>query len=187
MRKYMKTWIIIGGILLVSLVVALVWTLLQAPPRKPRSIPTGDYSYTIAYSEHRIRQLMEQRHWPSLSVALIDDQETIYQNAFGWADIEAEIPARPATVYKLWSVAKVFTAIETMRLAEDGLLDLDEPITNYLPEYSIHSRFPGSATPTARDILSHRSGLPRNGCHHISDKPGSPLVLGGWQAGCPGL
>ena len=111
---------------------------------------------------------MKQHHFPSVAVSLIDDQEVIWQEAFGLANVEDETPATVDTVYKLWSVAKVFTAIETMRLVEEGLVDLDAPITEVLPDFSIQSRFPDSEPITIRSILAHRSGLPRNECH--SDK-----------------
>ncbi|MBK5108439.1 MAG: serine hydrolase [Anaerolineales bacterium] len=110
---------------------------------------------------------MKQYHLPSVAVILIDDQDTIWQETFGTANFEADSPARLDTVYKIWSVAKVFTAIETMRLVEDGLVDLDAPITEYLPNFSIQSRFLDPGPITTRSILTHRSGLPRNECHWI--------------------
>lgn len=54
-----------------------------------------------------------------------------------------------------------------MHLVEDGLVDLDAPITEYFPRFSIHSRFSDSEPITIRSILTHRSGLPRNECHWI--------------------
>jgi CubicO group peptidase (beta-lactamase class C family) len=121
---------------------------------------------------------MKQRHLPSVTVALIDNQDVVWQGAFGLANVEKDIPATVDTVYKLWSVSKVFTAIETMRLVEEGLVDLDAPITDYLPDFSIHSRFPDSEPITIRSILTHRSGLPRNECHWLRDSPGDHNVLG---------
>ncbi len=110
---------------LILLASGALWRWQTAPPRKPDPIPLGDYSYTVDYAEHRIERLMKQHHLPSTAVALIDDQNIIWQEAFGLANIEEEIPATPDTVYKMYSIAKAFTAIETMRLVEDGRLDLD--------------------------------------------------------------
>jgi CubicO group peptidase (beta-lactamase class C family) len=136
-------------------------------PRKPGNIPLGDYSQAIDYTEQEIRWIMKQHHLPSVAVTLIDDQDTILEGAFGTANFESDLPAESNTVYKVWSVAKVFTAIEIMRLVEDGQVDLDAPITEYLPDFSIQSRFPNSAPITIRSILTHRAGLPRNECHWI--------------------
>ncbi|MCJ7735896.1 MAG: beta-lactamase family protein, partial [Anaerolineae bacterium] len=150
----------------------------RAAPRKPAPIPPGDYAYTVDYAEYRIRQLMKQHHLPSVAVALIDDQDTVWQNVSGLANVEKEIPATAGTVYKLWSVSKLFTAFETMRLVEEGLVDLDAPITDYLPDVALRSRFPDSEPITTRSILSHHSGLPRNECYSLTSQPGDDDVLG---------
>jgi CubicO group peptidase (beta-lactamase class C family) len=110
---------------------------------------------------------MKHDHLPSAAVILVDDQQTIWQETFGTADMAQDLPASTDTVYKQWSVAKVFTAIEVMRLVEEGLVDLDAPITDTLPEFSIHSRFKHAEPITIRSLLTHRSGLPRNECRHV--------------------
>jgi len=176
-RKQKKAIRVSALILSLLLAVILVWSWQRAAPRKPHPIPPGDYRYTVDYAEHKIHQLMRQRHLPSVAVALIDDQDTIWQEAFGLANVEKDIAATTDTVYKLWSVAKVFTAIETMRLVEEGLVDLDAPITDYLPDFSIQSRFPDSEPITIRSILAHRSGLPRNECHWVPYQPWDQDVL----------
>jgi CubicO group peptidase (beta-lactamase class C family) len=146
-------------------------------PRKPAPIPLGDYSYSVEYAEYRIAQLMERKHLPSVAVVLIDDQDTIWQETFGTANLKEDMPVESNTVYKLWSVAKVFTAIETMRLVEEGLVDLDASITEYIPNFSIQSRFADSEPVTIRRILTHRSGLPRNGCYWIDFRPDALVDL----------
>ncbi len=165
-----KTIILIAiTAILVIAVVSVLWQ--EGKPRKPVEIPAGDYSYTIEYAGYRISQVMEQKHLPSFAVALIDDQDTIWQETFGLANLEKNQPAESDTVYRLWSVAKAFTAVETLRLVEDGLVDLDTPITEYIPDFALQSRFPDSKPITIRSILTHRSGLPRNGCHWIDLNP----------------
>ncbi|MEA3337578.1 MAG: serine hydrolase domain-containing protein [Chloroflexota bacterium] len=165
-------------ILLILLAIVVFWRWQRAEPRKPDPIPPGDYTYSVDYAEYRIDQLMKQHHLPSVAVALIDDQDTVWQKAFGLANVEKEIPATVDTVYKLWSISKVFTAIETMRLVEEGLVDLDAPITDTIPDFSIQSRFPDSEPITIRSILAHHSGLPRNECHSLMSGPADYDVLG---------
>ncbi|MHC4554712.1 MAG: serine hydrolase domain-containing protein, partial [Planctomycetota bacterium] len=150
----------------------------QTAPRKPNVIPPGDYGYVENYAEHKIHQIIKRHHLPSVAVALIDDQNTVWQDTFGWANIEEKIPARSDTVYKLWSVAKVFTAIETMRLVEEGRVDLDAPLTEYIPDFSIQSRFPDSEPITIRSILTHHSGLPRHSYHPRMPGAGDDKLLG---------
>jgi CubicO group peptidase (beta-lactamase class C family) len=150
-------------------VVFIVWS--GRKPRKPATIPPGDYSDTIEFAAHRIPQVMKQKHLPSVAVAFIDDQDTIWQETFGMANLEKNQPAEADTIYRLWSVAKAFTALETMRLVQDGLVDLDAPITEYIPGFTLQSRFPDSTPITIRSILTHRSGLPHNGCQWVEFNP----------------
>jgi CubicO group peptidase (beta-lactamase class C family) len=137
----------------------LLW---PSVPKKPSIIPLGDYSYTIEYVDYQINTLMKKYNLPSVVVALIDDQNVIHEQAYGTADLEKQLPATLDTIYKLGSITKVFTGIEVMRMYEEGLIDLDAPITDYIPEFSINSRFSSSEPITIRSLLAHRSGLPRN-------------------------
>ena len=121
-----------------------------------------DYPQTKAHIEKASKQLMRRYHLPALAITLVDDQEIIYQNARGLIDIENNIEASTESVFKLWSVAKAFTALEIFRELEEGLIDLDAPLTTYLPEFSIQNRFEGSDPITVRDLLAHRAGLPRH-------------------------
>ena len=167
-RRKPIIFITIAAIIIIT-AVAVLWQ--GGQPRKPEEIPLDDYLYSIEYAEHRIQQVMEENHLPSFAVILINDQDTVWQETFGLANIETNTPAEPDTVYRLWSVAKAFTAIETLRLIEDGLVELDTPITEYIPDFSIQSLFPDSEPITLRSILTHRSGLPRNGCHRVDFTP----------------
>ncbi len=133
-------------------------------PKKPQPIPIGDYTYAGALAEHRLQQAMKQHHIPGMSAALILDQQIVWRASYGFADLEQEIPVTEQTVFKMWSLSKPFTAVETMRLVEEGLVDLDTPITEYIPDFTIRSRFPEGEPITIRHILAHRSGLPRNEC-----------------------
>lgn len=63
-------------------------------------------------------------------------------------------------MYRIGSISKVLTATEIMRLAEQGKVELDKPVTDYVPEFSIHNRFADSKPITLRALLAHHSGLP---------------------------
>ena len=121
-----------------------------------------EYPNTKALIEKESKQLMRRFHLPALAITVIDDQDIIYQGAKGLIDIENNIKASTESVFKLWSVAKAFTALEIFREVEEGLIDLDAPITTYLSDFSIKSRFNGKDPITVRDLLAHRAGLPRH-------------------------
>lgn len=174
-KKLIKFLLILIPIIFVSIFFILRWQ--PREPAKPTDLSEADYSYTTEYASYRIQKLMKEKHLPSVAIVLIDDQTTIWQETFGYANPEEGSLAQSDTVYKLWSLAKVFTATEIMRLVEEGLLDLDTPITDYLPDFAIQSRFPESDPITIRSLLTHRSGLPRNGCHKVEYGPDALTLL----------
>jgi CubicO group peptidase (beta-lactamase class C family) len=97
----------------------------------------------------------------AIGLVLVRGEETLWAEAFGYADKEKGVPADIRTIYRTGSLAKPFTAMAVMQLAEAGDLDIDQPLNAYLPEFSIRSRFDTTAQPiTVRSVLSHHSGLP---------------------------
>jgi CubicO group peptidase (beta-lactamase class C family) len=123
-----------------------------------------EYINTIKNIENQINKLMRKKHLPAFAITIVDDQDIVCQKAFGMADIENKTEASTKTVFKLYSVAKLFTAIEIFREVEEGLIDLDNSILEYLPDFRIQSRNNEDTYITVKSILAHRSGLPRNGC-----------------------
>ena len=123
-----------------------------------------EYSNIIQFTEKKINNLMRKKHLPALAITIVDDQDIVYQQAFGMADMENKIEASTKSVFKLYSVAKLFTALEIFREVEEGLIDLDNSILDYLPDFRIQSRNNEDKYITVKSILAHRSGLPRNEC-----------------------
>ncbi|MBY8999621.1 MAG: beta-lactamase family protein [Candidatus Heimdallarchaeota archaeon] len=156
-KRKVLIFVILLSILSTTLVV------IPYPPMKPVKIPIDDYTYAIEYTKYQLNKLQKKHNLPSYGVSLINGNETIYQNAVGMSNIESGVEANLQTVFRAGSISKVFTAVEIMRLYEEGLVDLDAPIETYLPDFSINSRFNDSDPITIRNILAHRSGLPRNG------------------------
>jgi len=106
-----------------------------------------------------IRYQMESKALPTVSIAVVDDQDLVWAEGYGLADPEREVAATAETVYRVASVSKLFTALTVMQLVERGVLDLDAPITTYLPDFRPENPFD---TPiTLRQLHSHRSGLVR--------------------------
>jgi len=122
----------------------------------------SSYQYTENYLAWLIDHEMAENDITGLSIALIDDQQVIWQKGFGYADLENKLPATPETVYRAGSIAKIFTAAATMQLAEQGKLDIDQPLAAALPEFSIKTRFPKAGPVTPRNVMTHHSGLPSN-------------------------
>src|SRR6185437_13818589 len=80
-------------------------------------------------------------------------------HGFGFADPEAKVPATADTIYRVGSVSKLFTDLAIMQLVERDALDLDAPITKYLPDFKPGNPFDKAIT--LRQMMAHRSGLVR--------------------------
>src|ERR1700719_821617 len=123
------------------------------------SSPRKDYGEVVGGLRPFIQQQMAEKELPALSIAIIDDQQIVWAEGFGRADPKSKIPATADTVYRIGSVSKLFTDIAIMQLVERGELNLDAPVTDYLPDF--HPRNPFGTPITLRQLMSHRSGLLR--------------------------
>jgi CubicO group peptidase (beta-lactamase class C family) len=93
------------------------------------------------------------------TLLVAEDGRVVYEKAFGMADYELGVPNTVATEQGIASVSKLLTAIVTLRLAEDGVLDLDDPMSDYIAD------FPRGDEITVDQLLRHRSGIP----HRVLD------------------
>ncbi len=101
-----------------------------------------------------VRDAMQRQHIPGLSVAIATGNELQLEKGFGLADLENGIAVTPATRFRTASIAKSLTAVAAMKLVEEGKLDLDAPVHEYLPG------FPKKKWPfTSRQLLGHLAGV----------------------------
>ncbi len=121
--------------------------------------PLKEYASAVEMLERFIRHEMADKELPALSIALVDDQEIVWSKGFGFANPKDKTPVTDETIYRVGSVSKLFTDIAIMQLVEQRKLDLDAPVTRYLPEFRPRNSF-GKAI-TLRQLMSHRSGLVR--------------------------
>lgn len=119
----------------------------------------ADYAPAVEMLNAFIAREMKEKDLPAVSIALVDGQKVVWSKGFGFADPEAKISASAETVYRVGSISKLFTDIAIMQLAESGKIDIDAPVTQYLPDFRPKNPF-GKAI-TLRQLMSHRSGLVR--------------------------
>jgi CubicO group peptidase (beta-lactamase class C family)/D-alanyl-D-alanine dipeptidase len=122
---------------------------------EPDARYTGVADSLVAFIEHE----MDDKSLPAVSIALVDDQQTVWARGFGYEDAARTRPATAATVYRVGSVSKLFTDLALMQQVERGEVDLDAPVQRYLPEFRPHNQFGDSIT--LRQLTSHRAGLMR--------------------------
>jgi serine beta-lactamase-like protein LACTB len=123
--------------------------------------PPARYADAVRALEGWLEREVRAKRLPALSIALVDDQTVVWARGFGYADPAKKIPATAATVYRVGSVSKPITALALMLLVQAGLIDLDAPVSRYLPDFQPTNQYDKRIT--LRQILSHRSGLVREG------------------------
>lgn len=103
---------------------------------------------------------MQEDGVPSVSVAAARGGEVVWEEAFGWADVERRVPATPHTAYSLASISKPITATGLMVLVERGDVSLDRPANDYLGIGRLTGLAGDASEATVRRVLSHTAGLP---------------------------
>ena len=98
---------------------------------------------------------------PGAAVAVVGRQDTIREEVYGVTGGPASSAITPDTVFLIRSISKSVTALAVLMAVQDGMVDLDTPISTYLPEFSVHSRFQEHPEDvmTLRHMLSHRAGF----------------------------
>lgn len=105
-------------------------------------------------------RLLEQHRVPSVSVSIYHEgRYTLFQA--GCKDLENKNPAAADTMYAIGSCSKSFTAAAVCVLADQGLVNLDAPVKQYIPEFEMYDSYVSTHL-TVRDMLCHRCGLPRH-------------------------
>jgi hypothetical protein len=103
--------------------------------------PRDGVAAVIASYQARIPTLMDRKHIPGLALALVDGDGVVWQQGFGRTDSDGRGPVTVDTIFSVQSMSKVFTATAVMQAVQSGRLDLDVPITTYLPGFTVCSAF----------------------------------------------
>ncbi len=99
---------------------------------------------------------MRRQNIPGISLAVVKNGKPLYVKSYGVATLEHGVHTKPQTVFQIGSVGKQFTAVAVMMLANEHKLDLDDPLSKYLPEVP-----PSWGKVTLRLMLNHQSGIPQ--------------------------
>ncbi|MHC4437015.1 MAG: serine hydrolase domain-containing protein, partial [Planctomycetota bacterium] len=103
---------------------------------------------------------MKRHKIPGLSIAVVDRDGILWSAGFGRTG-KGKQPVTPETLFSIQSMSKTFTATAVMFAVQDGLVDLDTPITEYLPEFTVKSRWEENPQQkmTLRHLLTHTAGF----------------------------
>src|SRR5688572_6438511 len=104
--------------------------------------------------------LMKEWNIPGLALGIVHKDQLIYGKGYGYRDLEKKLPVETTTLFPIASNTKLFTATAACMLAQEGKLNLNRPVKNYLPAINFYND-ELNAKVTLLDMLSHRTGLPR--------------------------
>ena len=116
---------------------------------------------SLADFDQYINQALQDWHIPGAAVAVIKGDKVLHQGGYGFRDIEKRLPITADTRFPIASMTKAFTAMGVALLVDEGLLDWDKPIRDMMPDFRLADDY-ATQHATLRDLLSHRTGLPRH-------------------------
>jgi len=125
---------------------------------------TLDFSRTISEMTDYIERQMAQDGVTGAAIALVNDQQMVWARGFGYADAANRVLATKDTIFGIGSTSKTFTSAMVMQLVEKGLVKPDDPLTKYIPRFSMGASLgPYASTGgpiTIRMLLTQHSGIP---------------------------
>lgn len=111
--------------------------------------------------EHLIKSQMDKSLIPGLAVTIVHGDETIYQQGFGFANVDKKQSVSPKSIFELGSTTKAFTGLGLLKLVAEGKLNLDDSVTDYIPWIKFHTKDSNrSDSVTLRQVLYQTSGIP---------------------------
>lgn len=111
--------------------------------------------------ETYIEEAMDENEITGLGIGIVQDGQLAYANGFGTTSVENGEAVTPQTLFQLAEVSMTPTTMAVLQLVEAGRIDLDAPLTDYLPYFEMAD--PAFADITVRQVLLHTSGIPDSG------------------------
>src|SRR6478735_2058248 len=114
-------------------------------------------SFTHTELEKKLAELIDKHHVPGAQLAVLDG-DTVTEVAAGVLSLRTGCPATADSLFLPGSIGKLYTATLVLMLADEGLVDLDQPVRSYLPDFEVRDQH-ARDTVTVRDLLRHTSGF----------------------------
>jgi CubicO group peptidase (beta-lactamase class C family) len=137
---------------------------IQADPQHIPTPPTKP-SKPLATDFKKLRLFLdtEMKRWevPGMGIGIIKGGRILLSDGFGYRDLEKKLPVTPNTLFAIGSASKAFTAMDVQLLVDEGKVEWDKPVQTYLPDFKLKDEV-ATARMTVRDLVCHRSGLPRH-------------------------
>jgi len=121
-------------------------------------------------------QVLKDWKVPGVAVGVVQDGKVILLKGYGYRDVEKKLPATPNTLFAIGSITKSFTVTMLGMEMDEGKVDWDKPVRNYVPDFRMYDPVLTEQM-VVRDLITHRSGLPRHDMvWYSSDFPREDLL-----------
>ncbi len=127
-----------------------------------RTRPTLD----TAKLDRTLNEVLADWPAPGAAIAVVIDGEVVFQKGYGLRRLDAADPVTPRSLFAIGSNTKAFTAALLGTLVDEGRLHWDDPVIDHLPAFRLADPYLTRQV-TVRDLLTHRTGLPKYGGDHL--------------------
>lgn len=152
-----ELWLRILTTMLISSVLVISFSKLYPITEIENGVPLETFA---VYLDERIPNIMEAYDIPGANVALVKGGETIWTKAYGYADLEAGRKMTTDTYLRVESISKSVTAWGVIQLVEQGKIELDSPVKQYIKTWNFPKSEFSDEKITVRQLLSHSAGFP---------------------------
>jgi CubicO group peptidase (beta-lactamase class C family) len=142
-----------------NLLVILGLITLMAPATAQKN--KGDKDQRLVGLDAKFQSLFVEWKTPGFAVAIVEKNKVVYAKGFGYRDYENKIPVTPNTLFAIGSCTKAFTSSLLGLLRNENKVDIDRSPRIYLPELKFFNNEMDNSI-TIRDMMCHRTGLPRH-------------------------
>jgi CubicO group peptidase (beta-lactamase class C family) len=123
--------------------------------------PADAAQAALAGFDELVEKALKDFEVPGLALAIVVDGKVVLEKGYGVRDLDKKTPVTDKTLFAIGSSTKAFTTFVMGQLVDEGKLDWDKPVTGFLPDFRLYDRVTTELI-TPRDLVTHRSGLPRH-------------------------
>jgi CubicO group peptidase (beta-lactamase class C family) len=129
------------------------------PGRKAE--PASAVNEALAGLDELAQGAMKKFNVPGMAIAVVKGHQVVFAKGFGYRDVQKQLPVTADTLFAIGSSTKAFTTLVLGTLVEEGKIEWDKPVRNYIPWFKLHDPV-ATERLSVRDLVTHRSGLPRH-------------------------
>jgi CubicO group peptidase (beta-lactamase class C family) len=154
-----------------SLILLLLSTLVFAEDKKQKT------PNSLQDLEKEIRRIMAEKKVPGVSIGIVSADQVLWYGSFGKADVSANKPVTPDTLFRIGSTSKAFVSLSILQLVEQGRLKLDDPVHKWAPEVEFTNPWESTDPVRIVNVLEHTSGFDDIALREYAQNDPNPISL----------